>query len=101
MSKKLIQEYKQASNRELWIDGVLSNFIYGLLGAVVVVTITAQIDTAVLISYLVYYFYLGKVVNRPKYATSLGKFIVFPIPTAIGAFVGYKIAPTLIDVLIK
>lgn len=101
MPKKLIQEYKQASNRELWIDGVLANFIYGLLGAVVIVTITAQIDTAVLISYLVYYFYLGKVVNRPKYVTSLGKFIVFPIPTAIGAFVGYKIAPTLIDLLIK
>ena len=101
MPKKLIQEFKQASNRELWIDGVLANFIYGLLGAVVIVTITAQIDTAVLISYLVYYFYLGKVVNRPKYATSLGKFIVFPIPTAIGAFVGYKITPTLIDLLIK
>ncbi len=101
MPKKLIQEFKQASNRELWIDGVLANFIYGLLGAVVIVTITAQIDTAVLISYLVYYFYLGKVVNRPKYVTGLGKFIVFPIPTAIGAFVGYKIAPTLIDLLIK
>ena len=101
MSKKIIQEFKQASNQELWIDGVLANFIYGILGAVVIVTITARIDTAVLISYLVYYFYLGKVVNRPKYVTSLGKFIVFPIPTAIGAFVGYKIAPTLIDLLIK
>ena len=101
MPKKIIQEFKQASNRELWIDGVLANFIYGLLGAVVVVTITARIDVAVLISYLVYYFYLGKVVNRPKYVTSLGKFIVFPIPTAIGAFVGYKVAPTLIDLLIK
>ena len=101
MPKKIIQEFKQASNRELWIDGVLANFIYGLLGAVVVVTITARIDVAVLISYLVYYFYLGKVVNRPKYVTGLGKFIVFPIPTAIGAFVGYKVAPTLIDLLIK
>ena len=101
MPKKIIQEFKQASNRELWIDGVLANFIYGLLGAVVVVTITARIDVAVLISYLVYYFYLGKVVNRPKYVTSLGKFIVFPIPTAIGAFAGYKVAPTLIDLLIK
>jgi len=101
MPKKIIQEFKQASNQELWIDGVLANFIYGILGAIVIVTITARIDTAVLISYLVYYFYLGKVVNRPKYVTSLGKFIVFPIPTAIGAFVGYKIAPTLIDLLIK
>tara|TARA_R110000803_G_scaffold15396_3_gene42621 strand:- start:151 stop:453 length:303 start_codon:yes stop_codon:yes gene_type:complete len=97
--KKLIEEYKSASPREIWIDGVLSNFIYGLLGALVVVTITARMDMAVLLAYLAYYFFLGKVVNRPKYVTSLGNFIVFPIPTSIGAFVGYKIAPILIEFL--
>ena len=97
--KKLIEEYKSASPREIWIDGVLSNFIYGLLGALVVVTITARMDMAVLLAYLAYYFFLGKVVNRPKYVTSLGNFIVFPIPTSIGAFVGYKIAPMLIEFL--
>jgi len=41
---------------------------------------------------MIYYFFLGRVVNRPKYVTSLGKFIIFPVPTAIGAFVGYKLA---------
>jgi hypothetical protein len=97
--KKVIKEYKDAPKKEIWLDGVLYNFIYGLLGAIVVVTITAGIDMAVLLSYLIYYFFLGKVVNRPKYVTSLGKFIIFPIPTAIGAFVGYKIAPMLIDLL--
>ena len=97
--KKLIEEYKSTSPREIWIDGVLSNFIYGLLGALVVVTITARMDMAVLLAYLAYYFFLGKVVNRPKYVTSLGNFIVFPIPTSIGAFVGYKIAPVLIEFL--
>ena len=56
-------------------------------------------DMAVLLAYLAYYFFLGKVVNRPKYVTSLGNFIVFPIPTSIGAFVGYKIAPMLIEFL--
>jgi len=30
----------------------------------------------------------------------LGKFIVFPIPTSIGAFVGYKLAPFLIETLL-
>ena len=97
--KKLIEEYKSASPREIWIDGVLSNFIYGLLGALVVVTITARMDMAVLLAYLAYYFFLGKVVNRPKYVTSLGQFILFPIPTAIGAYVGYKLTPLLITFL--
>ena len=54
---------------------------------------------AVLLAYLAYYFFLGKVVNRPKYVTSLGKFIIFPIPTAIGAFIGYKVTPLLITLL--
>jgi len=97
---KLIEEYKDSTKREIWIDGVLSNFIYGLLGSMVIVTITSGIDMAVLFAYLIYYFYLGKVVNRPKYVTSLGKFIVFPIPTSIGAFVGYKLAPLLIEILL-
>jgi hypothetical protein len=97
--KQLIEDYKNATLQEVWIDGVLYNFIYGLLGALVVVTITARMDVAVLLAYLSYYFFLGKVVNRPKYVTDLGKFIVFPIPTAIGAFIGYKIAPTLINLL--
>lgn len=97
--KKLKKEFKEANPAELWIDGVLYNFIYGLLGAIVVVTITLRVDMAVLLSYLVYYFFLGRVVNRPKYVTSLGKFIVFPIPTAIGAYTGYQLGPFLISIL--
>lgn len=97
---KLIEEYTQNNKKEIWLDGVLSNFIYGLLGAIVVVTITSKIDIAVLLSYTIYYFYLGKVVNRPKYVTSLGKFVIFPIPTALGAFTGYKLAPTLIELVL-
>ena len=64
-----------------------------------IVALTLKIDIAVLLAYLVYYFFLGKVVNRPKYVTSLGKFIVFPIPTAIGAYIGYKITPILITLI--
>jgi hypothetical protein len=97
--KKVVKEYKEAPKKEVWLDGVLYNFIYGLLGAVVVVALTLRIDIAVLFAYLAYYFFLGKVVNRPKYVTSLGKFIVFPIPTAIGAFIGYKVTPILITLL--
>ena len=96
--KKLKEEFKKASPQELWIDGVLYNFVYGMLGALVVVAITLRLDLAVLVAYLTYYFFLGRIVNRPKYVTSLGKFIVFPIPTALGAFIGYKLGPVLIEI---
>jgi hypothetical protein len=46
----------------------------------------------VLLSYLAYYFFVGRIINRPKYVTDLGKLIVFPIPSALGAFTGYKLA---------
>ena len=95
----IVEDYKSSTPQEVWIDGVLYNFIYGFLAAVIIVAVNSRIDLAVLISYMVYYFFLGKIVNRPKYVTDLGKFIVFPVPTALGAFIGYKITPYLINFL--
>lgn len=97
--KQLIDDYIENDKKEIWVDGVLYNFIYGFLGAIVIVAVTIKIDIGVLIAYLLYYFFLGKIVNRPKYVTDLGKFIVFPVPTALGAFIGYKVAPILIGLL--
>ena len=99
MIKKLKEEHKNVTRKEVIIN-IISNFIYGLLGSTIVVSITLGYDIAVLTAYMAYYFYLGKVINRPKYVTSLGKFIVFPIPTALGAFTGYKLAPLVISLII-
>jgi hypothetical protein len=74
------------------IQGIFENATYGFLGSIIVVFIANRMDLAVLIGYMTYYFFVGKVINRPKYVTSLGKFIVFPVPTALGAFAGYKLA---------
>jgi len=88
--KKMKSEYRETPKLEIR-EAVIENFIYGFLGSIIVVFITLRIDIAVLIAYMSYYFFVGKVVNRPKYVTSLGKFIVFPVPTALGAFAGYKL----------
>jgi hypothetical protein len=89
--KKIQEEFRQTSSAEL-SSAVLDNFIFGLLGAILVVFIAERVDILVLLGYMIYYFFLGRVVNRPKYVTNLGKFIVFPVPTALGAFIGYKLA---------
>lgn len=91
LHKKIIKEYKDATQYEIW-EGVRDNFIFGFLGATLVVFIATQTDIAVLFGYLIYYFFMGKIVNRPKYVTDLGKLIVFPIPSALGAFGGYKLS---------
>lgn len=89
--KDIKEEYRKTESSEIR-QAILENFVYGLLGSILVVFISEGIDIAVLIGYMTYYFYVGKVINRPKYVTSLGKFIMFPVPAALGAFVGYKLA---------
>jgi hypothetical protein len=96
--QKIIKEYKDASPQEVW-EGVRDNFIFGFLAAILVVFIATKTDIAVLIGYLIYYFFLGRIVNRPKYVTDLGKMIVFPIPSTIGAFTGYKLSYVLLELI--
>ena len=79
----------------------LDNFIFGFIGATLVVFIATKTDIAVLLGYIVYYLFMGKIVNRPKYVTDLGKLIVFPIPSALGAFTGYKLSYVLLELINK
>jgi hypothetical protein len=93
--KKIIKEYKEATKQEIF-EGIRDNFIFGFLGAILVVFISLRVDLAVLAGYLVYYSFMGRIVNRPKYVTDLGKLIVFPVPSALGAFTGYKLSYILL-----
>ena len=96
--QKIVKEYKDASPYEVW-EGVRDNFIFGFLAAILVVFIATKTDIAVLVGYVIYYFFLGRIVNRPKYVTDLGKMIVFPIPSALGAFTGYKLSYVLLELI--
>lgn len=96
--KKIIKEWKDASPKEVW-EGVRDNFIFGFLGATLVVFIATRTDIAVLLGYITYYTFMGRIVNRPKYVTDFGKLIIFPYPSALGAFVGYKLSYILLNLL--
>jgi hypothetical protein len=97
-TKKILKEWKEATNKEVW-EGIRDNFIFGFLGAVLVVFIATRTDIAVFLGYVIYYFFMGRIVNRPKYVTDFGKLIVFPIPSALGAFTGYKLSYILLGLL--
>ena len=96
--KKIKKEYRESTPGEIR-QAVLENAVYGFLGSILVVFIAQRMDIAVLIGYMIYYFYVSRVINRPKYVTSLGKFIVFPTSAALGAFIGYKLAYILSTVM--
>ncbi len=93
---KIVKEWKDATTQEIW-EGIRDNFTFGFIGATLVVFIALKIDIAVLVGYLTYYMFMGKIVNRPKYVTDLGQLIVFPVPSALGAFAGYKLSYLLLQ----
>ncbi len=68
------------------------NFLYGFMGNSIVVFMAKEIDMAVFVNFILYYTLLSFIINRAKYETNLGKFIVLPGAAAIGAFTGYKVA---------
>ena len=88
---KIVKEWNEATPMEIW-EGVRDNFFFGFLGAMIVVFISTRTDLMVLFGYLSYYYMLGRIQNRPRYVTDLGRMIVFPIPSTLGAFVGYKLS---------
>jgi hypothetical protein len=81
------------------IRETLINFMWGFLGNSIVVFVAKELDFLVLINYIVYYMLISYIVNRKKYETMLGKFIVLPGSAAIGAFTGYKLAQIITQVL--
>jgi hypothetical protein len=96
--RKIIKEYKNATRKEIWV-AIRDNFIFGFLGAILVVFIATRTDIAVFLGYIVYYLYMGKIVNRPKYVTDLGKIIIFPFSSALGAFTGYKLSYMILQMI--
>ena len=81
----------QTSAREL-LEESLINFLYGFIANTVTVFIVLKYDTAVLINFLLYYMFVSIVINREKYETRVGKFLIFPAAAALGAYSGYKLA---------
>lgn len=70
----------------------LINFAWGFMGNSIVVFMAKEIDIAVFVNFVLYYILISYVVNRDKYTTRLGRFIVLPGSAALGAFTGYKVA---------
>ena len=81
------------------IRETLINFMWGFLGNSIVVFVTKELDFLVLINYIAYYILISYIVNRKKYETMLGKFIVLPGSAAIGAFTGYKLAQAITSII--
>ena len=88
----------KTSIKELLTETMV-NFSWGFFGNSIVVFMAKEIDIAVLINFFLYYILISIIVNRAKYTTRLGKFIVLPGSAALGAFTGYKVAQLISNFL--
>jgi hypothetical protein len=70
----------------------LINYFWGFMGNSIVIFMSRGIDAAVFLNFILYYMLISYIVNKDKYKTRLGKFIVMPLSAALGAFSGYKFA---------
>ena len=75
------------------------NYFYGFAGNSITVFVAKEVDAAVFINFIIFYLFLSFIVNRTKYETYLGKFIVLPGAAALGAFSGYKFALWIITLM--
>jgi len=75
------------------------NFFYGFAGNSIVVFMAKEVDVAVFINFIMYYTFLSFIVNRDRYQTYFGKFVILPGAAALGAFTGYKVALWLSSIL--
>lgn len=96
--RQIVKDWNGTTPNEIW-EGVRDNFTFSFIGATLVVFIATRTDLAVLLGYIAYYFFMGRIVNLLKYVTNLGKLVGFPIPSALGAFTGYKLSYTLIQLI--
>jgi len=90
--KKQIDVYGAITTPLELIRETIINFMWGLMGNSIVVFMTNQIDVMVFLNFVSYYLLISYIVNRDKYTTRLGRFIILPGSAAMGAFVGYKLA---------
>ena len=75
----------------------LVNFAWGFTANFMTPFIASRKDAWVFLSLAWYYLVISFVLNREKYTTNLGKYIVMPFPAAIGAYLAYKAGYVIID----
>lgn len=92
MINKNLKIYDADTSLKELVKETVVNFLYGFIANTITVFIVLEFDKLVFANLLLYYIFVSVVINRKRYTTKLGKYIIFPVACSIGAFLGYKIA---------
>lgn len=96
MTKFLKKKRKIADAKDVtWLEILqhsLVNFLFGFTSSVVIISLTLGYWWVILLAYYLHKQIEGKILNRNKYVTKLGKNWIFPIPSTIGFLLGWYIS---------
>lgn len=88
----------ETSFKELLYEFII-NFVYAFTANIMVPFIVIKSDLGILISFGMYYYMLSYILNRDKYESKLGRYIMMPIPCILGAFTAIKIGYWLSSII--
>jgi len=100
ITNKQIKVYDaETTPKELAIEFII-NFAYAFVANIMVPFIVLKSDLGVFISFLMYAYMLSYILNRDKYESKLGRYIMMPIPYTLGAFTAIKIGYIIANLII-
>jgi hypothetical protein len=92
--KKMYNEYLEVRRKypEELRTAIWQNLVYGMLYATIPTFIASGKDIPIIVALMLHSTFLSVVLNRDKYKTRFGRFVVFPTMFTLGAYIGFKIA---------
>lgn len=100
VTNKSIKVYDaETTLKELAME-FLINFIYAFAANIMVPFIVLKSDIGIFVSFLLYAYMLSYILNRDKYESKLGRYILMPLPYTLGAFTAIKVGYILAKLII-
>jgi len=100
ITNKKIKVYDAETTPKELIFEFIINFIYAFCANVMVPFIVLKSDLGIFICFLMYAYMLSYILNRDKYSTKLGRYIMMPLPYALGAFTAIKLGYIIANLII-
>lgn len=97
ISNKNITVFDAETTPKELLQECIINFCYAFAANIMTPFIVAKHDLGIFISFFLYYYLLSYILNRDKYESKLGRYILLPVPCIFGAFTAIKIGYLLIN----
>ena len=100
ISSKQIKVYDATTSLKELVFEFIINFTYAFVANLMTPFIVAKNDFAIFLTFLLYAYMLSYILNRDKYESKLGRYVMMPLPYALGAFTGIKIGYIIVQLIV-